>query len=237
MVYNLRPRDVLKRPASLFSSASPAEPEPNKRFRLLPKRQNRYYSGADAILDKEVYRPLCAFELLFTFYPVVQSIIPNLPTPDVLRLSMASPHLRRLLKANGGFYTFSNHRRIVDLYKLTTTLEEMERVEIYEKFARNKDLHKWIADYINPKRITRLVLDGTDVDNFAITLVVLPASNLRLLSMQNCTNIDLTTIKVFLEGLPEGFVRRQLKKKNPPLNDFCTTFLPKLETLRVFPSY
>lgn len=230
MPYNLRSEESLKRPASQTLVWQPKRP----RKKSPRKLSARHQSELETILNKEVLRPLTLFESIFAAYPIVQSVVRNLTTPDVMVLSITTPVLRRFLKENCAFRVFSNHREVMAIDGPTTTYCAFEHLRTYKSFANNVHMAKLLDEYINPESITSLVLDGTDVD-FPVTLqVCFFAKNLMLLSLKFCRKIEMLSVSTLLEsrkGWP-GFSQASGDVAGGP-STAMRTFLPALRALRV----
>lgn len=196
MPYNLRSRDttIAKRPDE---SVLP----PRKRPRKGAKLSRVSYDGG-AILRKHVARPLGVFESLFNAYPVAQSIVQNLSTPEVMLLCITTPHLWQLLAGNRAFHVFSNHRNGVDLKKPVGTRGEYLSRNTFEKFFTTEDdLERLWCQYLNVSAITHLVLDGTEV-TFGLLFMISARANITLLSLRYCRKLTLEGINTLLECAP-----------------------------------
>lgn len=229
MPYNLRPRNttVAKRPDGNVLL-------PRKRPRKGAKLAKVPLDGS-VILRKEVSRPLGLFESLFAAYPVVQSIVQHLSTPDVMSLCITTPHLWRLLAENRSFHVFSNHHNVLDLAKPIRTLKEYYSRNIFEKFfGKSKDIERLFSQYLDLTAITHLVLDWTDV-GYGLLLSISKKANLKLLSLKHCRNLTLEGIETLLDptnslkGLHEEYPSIYAKLQ-PKLTN---TFLGDLESLSV----
>lgn len=230
MPYNLRSEESLKRPASQTLVWHPKRP-----CKMLPRKPSaRHQSELETILNKEVLRPLTLFESIFAAYPIVQSVVQNLTTPDVMVLSITTPVLRRFLKENCAFRVFSNHREVMATDGPNTTYGAFEHLRTYKSFANNVHMTKLLYEYINPESITSLVLDGTDID-FSVTLhVCFFAKNLMLLSLKFCHKIEMLSVSTLLEsrkGWPR-FPQASGDVAGGP-SAAIHTFLPALKALRV----
>lgn len=238
MPYNLRSNESLKRPGDRLSLWEP------KRLRKkltgsLRRSSARHQSELEAILNKEVLRPLSLFESLFAAYPIVQSIVQHLPTPDVMVLSITTPVLRRFLKESSAFRVFSNHREIMNINGPAATYCEFEHMHTYKGFASDLHMTKLLSEYLNAESITSLVLDGTDVNFGVILEICFFARNLTLLSLKFCRKMEMLCISTLLESQKEwaSFLKASYNISGIPA--IMNTFLPLVKTLRVrsFPSF
>lgn len=232
MPYNLRSNESLKRPADQLLSWQPKRLR-KKSVKSQQKLSARHQSELEAILNKEVLRPLSLFESLFAAYPIVQSIVQHLPTPEVMVLSITTPVLRRFLKENGAFRIFSNRRDIVSIDGPAATYCEYEHLHTYKGFASDLHLTKLLAEYINPAIITSLVLDSTDVDFNVIINICFFARNLTLLSLKFCRKMEMLCISTLLENRKEwaSFLSTSYNISEGPT--MMRTFLPSVKTLCV----
>lgn len=228
MPYNLRSEESLKRPGDQVLVWQPKRPR--KKYLSI-----RHQSELETILNKEVLRPLTLFESLFAAYPIVQSIVRYLPTPDVMVLSITTPVLRRFLKENSAFRVFSNYRDLM-VTEGPARYYEFEDLHLYtyKTFASNLCMSKLLDEYINLGGITSLVLDGTDVDFPAIAHVCFLAKSLSLLSLKFCRSIGMFCVSMLLDGRKEmaGFPCGGGGVEGSP-STAMRTFLPMVKTLRV----
>lgn len=223
MPYNLRSEESLKRPGEQVFVWKPKQPRINH-------SSIRHQSELETILNKEVLRPLMLFESLFAAYPIVQSIVRYLPTPDVMALSITTPVLRRFLKENNAFRIFTNYREVTAT-DWPVRFCEARYLHMYGMFGSNLHMSKLLDEYMNPEGITSLVLDGSDVDFPVILHICFLAKSLSLLSLKFCCNIRVQYISALLEGRAE--VPRFLRSIEGSPSTTMRTFLPAVKTLRV----
>lgn len=230
MAYNLRSRNttIAKRPDETVLS-------PRKRARKgasLPQ-------DCGDILRKSVARPLGPFESLFNAYPVVQSIVQNLSTPNVMSLCITTPHLWRLLAGNRTFHVFSNHYNCIDLRKPVGTLRQyLSRNTFPNFFTTEEDLKRLCSQYLDVSAITHLVLDGTEV-TFDLLFMVAEKANIKLLSLKYCRKLSLEGINTLLDCPPRGGRHQDFYNNNPFIAAHLRfrsseTLLGDLKTLRVW---
>lgn len=218
MSHNLQSKEILKRPVNM----APAVQQPCKRARLSIQRSAPRPKRAERILNKRVSRPLGLFEALFACYPITQSIAKDLSTRDLMVLSITNPVLRYFINTQGVFRTFSNHRGISNIGS-PLLLGSHQTTKIYENFGNSAQLNKLIAQYLNPKILTSLVLDKSSVNFIIIRNICSTAKKITLLSLQSCKLIRLTDIQLLL-GCSEN-----VGMEVADLNDL----IPLVKTLRV----
>lgn len=139
-------------------------------------------------------------EYIWQQYPIAQTLVKFLASPDLFSLSTVSLSLRHSLQLNGALRKVSTHSNPLSLERVIVVAPDVVAADIIPSFAHDLSKIRAHINCFDASYLTQLVLDGSCVGGTFITAVVQSLGRLRLLSVKHCVNIPLATINYLLDG-------------------------------------